>query len=202
MRIVNQKDVVSSVVTGLTTGVVSWRILVFLGHALPGGIDAVVLVPIVPVAWVAGVQLGYLLSAFFRPFAQFGRFVCIGFTNAMVDFGVLYVLIGWTGSAEGTAFAAFKAISFSFATVHSYLWNKYWAFDAARTSGGRRETVAFIGVALASMVINVGAASLVVALRPETFAVASWAGIGAVVGSATALIFSFTGFRLFVFRKK
>jgi len=202
MRIVNKKDVLSALATGLTTGVISWRILAFLGKGLPMGVPPVVLVFIIPVAWVAGVQLGYFLSSFFRPFAQFGKFACIGFANAMVDFGVLYVLIGYTGLAEGSAFSLFKAISFSFATVHSYLWNKYWAFDAARTSGGSTEAVSFIGVSLASLLVNVAAASVVVSLRPETVAVASWAGVGAIVGSAVALIFSFTGFRVFVFKKK
>lgn len=202
MRIVNQKDVVSAVVTGLTTGIIGWRILVFLGNTLPLGIAPIALVPLVPVLWVVGVQFGYFLSAYFRPFAQFGRFACIGFANALVDFGVLYVLIGFTGLAEGGAYAFFKAVSFAFATVHSYLWNKYWAFDAARTAGGSREAISFITVALASLVVNVGAASFVVALRPESVAVASWAGIAAVIGSATALVFSFTGFRVFVFKKK
>jgi putative flippase GtrA len=202
MRIVNQKDVLSAVVTGLTTGVIGWRILVYLGSVLPMGINPVVLVVAVPVAWVTGVQLGYFLSAFFRPFAQFGRFACIGFANALVDFGVLYVLIAWSGLAAGGAYTFFKAISFSFATVHSYLWNKYWAFDASRTAGGGRELLSFIGVALSSLLVNVIAASLVVAVRPASFAAASWAGVGAIVGSATALIFSFMGFRLFVFRKK
>ena len=202
MRTLSRTDVSSSITTGLITGVIGWRILVFLGHTLPLGVNSATLVIVVPVLWLAGVELGYMLSALFRPFAQFGKFVCIGFANAMVDFGVLYVFIAWTGFADGTPYAAFKAVSFSVATVHSYFWNKYWAFDAARTSGGSREVMSFIGVTLASLVINVAAASIIVALRPAFFDAASWAGIGAIVGSATALIFSFTGFRLFVFRKK
>jgi putative flippase GtrA len=202
MRIVTRKDVLSAVATGFTTGVIGWRILVFLGRTLPAGIDPVILVPLVPVVWLAGVQFGYILSAWFRPFAQFGRFACIGFANALVDFGVLYVLIAYSGQAEGTAYSVFKALSFAFATIHSYLWNKYWAFDAARTSGGSREVASFVAVALASLLVNVAAASLVVALRPAPVSADAWAGIGAVVGSAAALVFSFTGFRVFVFRKK
>lgn len=202
MKIVNRKDVISAAVTGLTTGSIGWRILVFLNHGLPGGINPNILPVVVPLLWIFGVQLGYFLSAYFRPFAQFGRFACIGFANALVDFGVLYVLIAWSGIAEGSAYSAFKAVSFSFATVHSYLWNKYWAFDAANTTGGSREALSFVGVALASLLVNVIAASLIVALRPETVPAASWAGVGAVVGSAVALIFSFTGFRVFVFKKK
>jgi putative flippase GtrA len=42
----------------------------------------------------------------------------------------------------------------------------------------------------------------VVALKPSGFAMESWAGIGAIAGAAAAIIFSFTGFRVFVFKKK
>ncbi|MCC6934190.1 MAG: GtrA family protein [Candidatus Yanofskybacteria bacterium] len=202
MRSLSSRDVSSALVTGFTTGIIAWRILLFLGHPLPFGIAPGVLVPLIPALWLAGVQLGYLLGMVFRPFVQFGRFAAIGFANAAVDFGVLYAFIAATGLATGGAYAAFKAVSFSVATVHSYLWNKYWAFDAGRSRGGQREVLAFLGVALSSLLVNVGAASVVVALRPATFAVASWAGIGAVVGSAAALVFSFTGFRLFVFNRR
>jgi putative flippase GtrA len=202
MKIVNQKDIVSGVITGATTGIIAWRILVFLGTMLPMGIDPSILPLVIPILWVAGVQLGYFLGRFIRPFTQFGRFACIGFANAAVDFGVLYILIAATGLAEGGAYATFKAASFAVATLHSYLWNKYWTFEAATTAGGKSEILSFVSVALASLVVNVGAASLVVALRPETIAITSWAGVGAVVGSATALVFSFIGFRVFVFKKK
>jgi len=201
MKIVSQKDVVSAVITGLTTGIIGWRILDFLGRALPMGIDPIILVLLVPIAWVLGVQLGYFLGMMFRPFTQFGRFACIGFANAAVDFGILYLLIAYSGLAAGFAYAIFKATSFAVATVHSYLWNKYWTFEAAHTAGGKSEFFSFIGVALASLIVNVVVASFVVILRPASFDAAAWAGVGAIAGSASALIFSFIGFRMFVFKK-
>jgi putative flippase GtrA len=88
------------------------------------------------------------------------------------------------------------------ATVHSYFWNKYWAFEAGRSRGGAREAASFFSVALGAILVNVGVASLVVALRPASMDAEVWAGIGAIAGSATALILSFVGFRLFVFGKK
>lgn len=202
MRIINRQDIRSALITGLTTGIIGWRVLVYLGHLLPLGISPVVLVFAAPIAWIAGVQLGYFLGVFFRPFVQFGRFVAIGFSNAAVDFGVLYVLIAATGLAEGFAYAVFKTLSFSIATVHSYYWNKNWAFDASTSKGGRREVASFIAVAVVGLVVNVVVASIVVAVRPAGFAVQSWAGIGAIAGAAAAIIISFTGFRVFVFRHK
>jgi putative flippase GtrA len=197
MRTLSRRDIVSAVITGITTGVIGWAVFAYLGHHLPLGV-----VFIVPVLWLAGVQVGYALGAVFKPFAQFGKFCAIGFTNAAVDFGVLYLLIGITGLAVGVAYTIFKTISFSVATAHSYFWNKYWSFSAARSRGGGREFLAFIGVSLVSLLINVGLASIVVAFRPAGITPQAWAGISAIVGSAVALIFSFIGFRVFVFRKK
>ncbi len=202
MRIVNRHDILSALATGLITGAIAWRILVFLGYGLPLGIPSWVLAVALPLLWIAGVQLGYALGVLYAPLESFGRFVCVGFANALVDFGVLYLLIGLTGLAAGLAYAAFKTISFGAGTVHSYFWNKYWAFNAAKSAGGTREVVRFLLVVLVSILVNVVTASMVVALRPETFTPQMWAGIGAVAGSGVALIVSFIGFRLFVFTKK
>lgn len=202
MRIVSGRDVTYALITGLTTGLIADGILTYLHKGLPLGINPSVLVWTLPFLWVVGVQMGYALGAVFRPFMQFGRFACIGFANALVDFGVLYLLIGWTGVSTGIAYSVFKTISFTVATVHSYFWNKYWAFDAGASRGGGSEVARFSVVALASIVVNVAAASATVALRPASFASQTWAGVGAVVGSAVALVFSFIGYRVFVFRKK
>lgn len=201
MKILSTRDFVSALITGLTTGIIAWRILVFLNVMLPGQIPPVILVPIVPVLWILGVQLGYVLAIAFKPFEQFGRFAAIGFSNAAVDFGVLYLAIAITGYAGGLAYSLLKAISFSVATVHSYFWNKSWAFDASGSNGGATEVARFVSVALASLVVNVAVASAVVALGSSGVDANAWAGIGAVVGSAAALVFSFVGFRVFVFRK-
>ncbi len=202
MKILSTRDFISVCITGLTTGIIAWRVLVFLGVMLPAQIQLWILVPVVPVLWVLGVQLGYLLALAFKPFAQFGKFAAIGFSNAAVDFGVLYLFIGLTGVAGGLSYTLFKTVSFSVATVHSYFWNKSWAFEASGSQGGATEIARFVSVALASLVVNVVVASVVVTLGPQEADARAWAGIGAIVGSAAALVFSFIGFRIFVFRKK
>jgi putative flippase GtrA len=199
MKTLSHRDVGFGLATGLTTGLIAWQVLLFLGKVLPGGIDPLLLVFMVPVAWLAGVQLGYVLALVLRPMEQFGRFAAIGFANAAVDFGVLYLFIAQTGETGGLWYAGFKALSFCVASIHSYVYNKFWAFSAARSTA-KGELTRFLSVALGSVIINTLAASLVVMLRPEAMSAASWAGVGAIVGSATALIFSFIGFRVFVFR--
>ncbi len=201
MRIVSKKDIYSGLITGATTGFIGWRVLDFLGSTLPMGIDPIVLPLIIPFLWVAGVQLGYLLGQFMKPFTQFGRFACIGFANAAVDFGVFYALVAWVGLTAAAAFSLFKAISFSFATVHSYYWNKTWTFEATTTAGGKAEFLSFLSVAVSGLLVNVAVASMVYAVQPASIAVESWAGIASIAGSALSLIFSFVGFRVFVFKK-
>jgi putative flippase GtrA len=203
MKLLSRRDIRSALITGLTTGIIAWRILVFLDASLPLGVPPAALALIVPLCWLAGVQLGYFLGMFVRPFVQFGRFAAIGFTNAAVDFGVLYLGIALTGIASGSGYSLLKGLSFLVATLHSYLWNKYWAFDAGGSRGGTREAASFMSVAVVSILVNVGVASLVVAAGPLFgLTAAAWAGVGAAAGSATSLILSFVGFRLFVFRKK
>lgn len=134
---------------------------------------------------------------------QFGRFVITGVLNTAIDFVILYLLIRLTGRANGTPYSLFKGISFACATVNSYLLNKFWTFGAGRNNGDAGELGRFVAVALVSLLVNITAASIVVALGPvDGLSAATWALVGAVVGSGTALLFSFFGFRLLVFRKK
>jgi putative flippase GtrA len=200
MRLLSKFDIRSALITGLTTGVVLWRVMLFLGHATIMGVPTGLFALIVPVLWLAGVQLGYFLGMWMQGFIQFGRFVAIGFANAAVDFGVLYLLIAATGLAAGIAYSAFKTISFSVATFHSYYWNKHWTFESSRSRDGK-EFLSFLFVAVGSLLVNVAIASAVLGLRPDGITPASWAGIAAIAGSGVALIFSFLGFRMFVFKR-
>lgn len=202
MQTLSRKDIRNSILTGLYTGAIFWRVFLFLGVTLPLGVDPVLLVPGVPVLWLLGVQLGYYLAQWLEFFRRFGRFSAIGFSNAGVDFGILYLLIALTGHAAGVYYSSFKSLSFMIATAHSYFWNKNWAFDAGASSGGTGELAKFFGVSVTSLIINVGVASAVVAVGPwGGIGVNAWAGIGAVAGSAVSLFFSFVGFKLFVFHK-
>ena len=157
----------------------------------------------VPVLWVLGVNLGYFLGRWFNFFNQFGKFAAIGFTNAAVDFGILNLLIFYSGSATGVLFSVFKGISFTIAAVHSYFWNKFWTFEASKTGVSSQEFFKFFSVIFIATLINVGTASIVVNVIGLQFGFSeeAWANIGAVIGSAIALAVSFVGFKKAVFKK-
>lgn len=198
-----RKDFYFSVITGFITGFIAWRIFVFLKLPEFVSISHVWLLIFIPFLWILGVNLGYFLGRWMPFFNQFGKYAAIGFTNAAVYFGILNLLIYYTGIASGFWYPIFVTVAFIAGTVHSYIWNKYWAFEAAESSEGRREFVKFIVVSILAGLVNIGIASFVVNGLNPMFGLSetSWANIGGVAGSAIALIFSFIGFKMIVFKK-
>lgn len=203
MTIFSRKDLIFSLITGFYTGFIIWRILDFLNLPFYNGISFAWLTVIVPILWILGVNLGYFLGRWLGFFNQFGKFSAIGFTNAAVDFGILNLLIFYTDIASGVWFPVFKATSFIAGSVHSYFWNKYWAFEAGRSGITGQEFFKFFAVTVIAVLINVIAASIVVNIIGPQFGLSreAWANIGAVVGSAVALVVSFIGFKVAVFKK-
>lgn len=218
----SKKDFWFSIFTGAGTGLITWRIFDFLnvpilhlGEREICGIASCFtqnflyvswswLALFVPILWIAGVNLGYFLGRWFAFFNQFGKFAAIGFTNAAVDFGTLNFLIAMTGITAGIYYSIFKTTSFLIALINSYFLNKYWAFESGQTGAQGGEFFKFAGVAVVAALLNVGAASYIVNfVNPVLgFSLAVWANIGAVTGSAFALVVSFVGFKLLVFKTK
>lgn len=199
----NKKDVLYSLITGVTAGFLAWRIFGFLNIDGFYFMPAIWLIVLIPVLWILGVNLGFLLGKWIPFFNQFGKFVAIGFTNAAVDFGILNFLIFLTGITAGLWYPVFKIGSFTAGLIHSYVWNKFWAFKAGESGGGKTEFFKFAGVAVVALFINVGVASFIVNVIQPIWGIDAkgWANLGAVAGSAIALFFSFAGFRLAVFKK-
>lgn len=198
----SKRDFFFSVITGLVAGLGAWWILEFLDRPNPGNFRWQWLTIIIPALWVMGVGLGFFLSKWISFMRQFGKFAAIGFTNFVVDIGILNFLIAWGGHAEGAWYAVFKGIAFGVAVTHSFFWNKYWTFEAGESQGGGAEFSKFITVNLVAAGINVGVATFV-ATGLDPFGGLSqriWANVAAVVGSAGALVFSFVGLRLLVFK--
>lgn len=202
MPSLSRLDYLGALITGVTTGSIAWQILSWFRIPFYLGFPWAWLIVLVPMLWLVGVIKGYLLGKYIAPvFADFGKFVAVGFTNAAVDFGIMYLLIAQTGIASGGWFSLFKTASFVIALGHSYTWNALWVFSNHGRGLNRRDFIRFTTVALVALAVNVGAASLVVNGIGPMFdlSLRAWAGVGAVTGSALALLVSFTGFRKVVF---
>jgi len=197
----SKKDVLATLTTGLTTGLIAWRVLAYLGTEVVAGVlPTFSLVGIIPVLWLIGVEIGYILGRWIAFFNQFGRFAAVGFTNAAVDFGVLYLFIAYSNITAGVYFTVFKTVSFIVALIHSYFWNRTWSFDQKIDANGK-EFIHFTIVAVASLIVNVTIASLVANAPHLGTADKVWAGIAAIVGSAASLFLSFAGYKLIVFKR-
>lgn len=201
-----KKDLIFSIVTGLIAGVIAWQILNFLNapsFGLPTAHPHSLFVIIIPILWIVGVNFGYFLGRWIGFFNQFGKFVAVGFTNFFVDMGVLNLEIGLTGIESGWYYSLFKTVSFMVGVTNSYILNKFWVFEASSSGGGRSELFKFLGVNVFAIIINVGIASFVVNFMDPVSGLdaKTWANVGSVAGSAVALVFTFVGARLIVFKK-
>lgn len=199
----SKRDLLFSITTGFYTGFIAWLIFEFLHIPRLNGFSFAWFMLLVPVLWILGVNLGYFLGRWFPFFNQFGKFAAIGFTNSAVDFGVLNLLIFYSGVSAGVLFPIFKGISFVISATHSYFWNKYWSFRAGSTEVSSQEFFKFFSVTVGAFLINVTVASIIVNIIGIKFGLSSeaWANVGALAGSATALIASFIGFKKVVFKK-
>ena len=166
---------------------------------------------------LAGVQWGifilspvatFLFLRFFTRWSslvQFSKFCVISFSNLVIDFGILNLLIYYSGVAEGVLYSVFKAASFLLANVNGYAWNKFWTFRSREVEGWLKQFIRFFAVVGVGLVINVTVASYVVAEfggSGGSISSTLWANIGAAVSLVFTLFWNFFGLKYLVFEKR
>jgi putative flippase GtrA len=91
---------------------------------------------------------------------QFFRFLTVGVTNSVVDFGIFNVLLWIFPTRDLRVLVIYNSVAVALAIVNSYLWNTRFTFRAARQGEkAHRQRMLFIAQAL----FNVGVNDLVVA---------------------------------------
>lgn len=135
--------------------------------------------------------------------SQMGKFCFVGLSNFSVDFGILNILMYFSGYDKGIYYSIFKGISFLFALTNSFIWNKFWTFENQNSAPALRQFVKFFSVVFIGLIINVSIASIVVNKYGSSVAVSStlWANIGALISIVFNMIWNFTGLRFFVFKR-
>lgn len=193
---------------GIATGLLTLPLLKNIDVQFPYEAPHIVLVVLLPIVWVVGIGLGRFLSRWFPFFGQFSRYAVAGFLSAGIDFGVLNSLIFLTGISAGIGFGVFKGAGYILGNINAYLWNKYWTFRKYEADGTLslravgREYGKFLTVGVVGFLLNVGVALVIVnGIGPQFgWSDVAWANIGAAAGSAVAILWNFTGYKLFVFR--
>jgi putative flippase GtrA len=151
--------------------------------------------------------LGMLLASFFKKkflvIYQIAKFGLVGALNTFIDFGVLNGLIFLTSIATGIQYSLFKAVSFLFAAVNSYFWNKHWTFEKKGEVFASGEFIKFMAVTFIGFILNVGTATLIVSLIGAQYGIGDkvWANIGAFIAVFVGFVWNFIGSKYIVFKR-
>ncbi len=194
-----KKDLINAAVIGFVVAAIFLGVIKNTGLSVPYLNTALFIFPVLS---VLGMFIASLLARKFAVLLQAARFLLVGGLNTFIDLGVLNLLIFAGGTAVGIWFTIFKGIAFIVAVLNSYVWNKYWTFEA-KTQAQGKEFLGFLLVSIVGFVINVGVASFLVnALgAPDAISENMWANVAAVTATFTAMLWNFIGYKLFVFKK-
>lgn len=155
-----------------------------------------------PIALAIAALIGMIAFNALKIF-QIAKFLIAGTLNVFVDTFFSKVLMLAFNIFEGPIALVFKAISFSIATVNSYLWNKFWTFEKKETQGAGTEFVKFYLVTAIGLCINVGAFHIVINIIKPQFglSVSIWALVGTIVAALASAVWNFLAYKIVVFKK-
>jgi putative flippase GtrA len=85
-----------------------------------------------------------------REFIRFLKFSAVGTLGAVIDFGVLNLLVQLASFPKVLA----NACSFTTAVISNFVWNRLWVYPETRGEPLRRQFAQFLVVNLAGLVIN------------------------------------------------
>lgn len=88
-----------------------------------------------------------------KEFKRFAKFLVVGATGFIVDFGVFNLLLRALSFPPVLA----QAISFTLAAINNFLWNRYWTYPDSRSKPILRQfgmffMLSFIGLVIRSII--------------------------------------------------
>jgi len=120
---------------------------------------------------------------------QFIRYLFVGGSAFVVDFGGLYVL----AHLLGLHYLLAACVSYLLGMVCNYLISVNWVFDFRRVSNWQREFVIFFLIGIAGLILN----GFIITLLVETFGAPYLAG--KLVAAALILFFNFGARKVLLF---
>jgi putative flippase GtrA len=133
---------------------------------------------------------------------QFIRFCVVGSTNAVIDFGVLNLLLWWHPTTNNLVVLEYNSLAVILASTNSFLLNKYWTFQAHNPIN-MKEVSRFVVLASGTTLMNDGLILVLSLLLPgvmnSSLVGANVLKLGAIIGTMSI---SFFGMQLWVFIQK
>jgi putative flippase GtrA len=133
---------------------------------------------------------------------QFLRFCVVGTSNAVIDFGVLNLLLWLHPTTDLWKTLTYNSIAVALASTNSFFWNKYWTFQQ-RYPITRQEVYRFAVLASGTTLMNDTLMWLLGKFFPNimnsTLIGANALKLAAIIGTMSI---SFFGMRLWVFFQK
>jgi len=147
-----------------------------------------------------------ILSRFVPVLYQFAKFASVGILNTTIDLGVLNLetaqyLIFYGILPTGYIYAFLKGVSFLISTTNSFIWNKYWTFNAnSKPQVG--ETIKFYSIATVGFFLNVGVATAVRTANPSFISANTLVNfVAPICGILAVFLWNFIGYKYVVFKK-
>jgi len=155
-----------------------------------------------PLFAVFAIWLCYLIGKKYLFVFQLGKFLLIGIFFALIDLGVLDILLKIFNITAGMAYSVFVATSFVIVTSVKYVGDKYWAFEKTDKEKMGTEFGKFFVITLISGVIQTAIASLIVNTLGPQLGVSPliWANVGKIGGIIVASAWNFLGYKFVVFK--
>lgn len=127
----------------------------------------------------------------------------VGVLNTLIDFGILNLLFLWSGASGGWELLLCNGVSFTAASLNSYLMNRKWTFgDAGEASTG--QYLFFLTFALGGLLVNTGVLYLLtrVVLVGESLHPILMVNLAKVCATLAGMTWNFLSFRFIVFHRE
>lgn len=159
----------------------------------------------VPLIFLGSFWIASLLSVIpkLSILKQVGKFGMVGVLNTSIDFGIFNFLITTTGIVVGASLAFLNIISFSFAVVNSFFWNRLWVFEDRRHELHLNEFFSFLVVSIIAVGLNSAIVLTLSTFVPPFFGFdqKTWINIAKVFATLFSLVWNFLGYKFIVFKK-
>ena len=198
-----KKDILASFIIGEVSALIFLGIFRFLEFPELVLKLANFLPLVLPLLVILATYIAQILSKKIPVLFQAARSFLVGILNTSIDFGILNLLMGIFGKAAGWQYSFFKGFSFFCATINSYFWNKFWAFEKKEMEEAGKEFLQFCLIAGIGFLIHLGIATLLVNVIGPQFGLSEkiWANVGALIAVFFGFSWNFLGYKFIVFKK-